>query len=641
MIDERKIAVCFFLFSLPFVCHFFGLKAENGFHTAEERKHWKTATVDTLFLTSSRCQQCHGHDTAQIASITAEGEDINLFDDWKVTMMANSAKDPFWRAKVSHEVLVNPGHQQEIETTCTSCHAPLGHFAAMHQQQTHYTMADLLADTLGLDGVSCLACHQQADTTLLGFNHSGSLFFDTTKVAYGPFDNPLASPMLNETNYEPKFSEHISDAGLCAGCHTLITHTFDLNGMPTGNTFVEQATYHEWLNSRYNTDDISCQNCHLSALNGNFILIAGHDTEPRSPFYLHEMVGGNSLMLQLMKNNAAALDIDATPEQFDEVIDATYNLLQFQTLNLELSLLNRTLDTAFFELNLVNKAGHKFPSGYPSRRALVSFLVQTETGDTLFHSGKMDSTYEVFGQDAPFESHHQTIRTEDEVQIYEMVMADVAGNFTTILDRANHLLKDNRLVPEGFTSSHSTYDTTQIVGLATDDPDFNTTANGIEGNGADKIFFNIPLDGLTDSIVTTAAVYYQTAPPKWMAEMFAESTPEIDAFKNMFMAADRSPVLIQQQVLGVEGIPVSVTQQKSIEKFVILTTLPGGRVGVASHDIHQVTAFDASGKMILQREGRRGWYSLQLPKQSGMYFLRFTDRYGRIQIEKTVQYYQY
>ena len=46
--------------------------------------------------------------------------------------MANSAKDPFWRAKVAHEVAINPDHQLELEDKCTSCHAPLGHFNAHH-----------------------------------------------------------------------------------------------------------------------------------------------------------------------------------------------------------------------------------------------------------------------------------------------------------------------------------------------------------------------------------------------------------------------------------------------------------------------------------------------------------------------------
>ncbi len=636
MIDRRKIGICLFLFSIPFICEFFSFEAK-GFHTVEELQYLRTADIDTLFLTSAWCQQCHGYDTAQIASVTAEGDDVNLFDDWKVSMMANAAKDPFWRAKVSHEVLVNPNYQLEIETKCTSCHAPLGHYTALQNQQDHYTIEDMLGDSLALDGVSCLACHQQTDDLNLGFNHSGELHFDSAKVAYGPFENPLASPMLIATQFEPKYSAHISDAGLCAGCHTLITTTFDLDGEPTGGTFVEQATYHEWLNSSYEVNNVTCQNCHLPALEGQFFLINGLATPPRSPFYLHSLVGGNSTMLKLMKNNKEALDIDATDEQFDEAIEATHNLLEYQTLELDLSFLDRTPDTTFLELNIINKAGHKFPSGYPARRAYVSFLVETIDGDTLFHSGKTDDTFEVFGQDEPFEPHHQTITSEEQVQIYEMVMADVAGNFTTILDRADHFLKDNRLVPEGFSISHSTYDTTQLVGLVLSDPDFNLD-NSIEGSGNDRLNFNIPTDNYHDILNIQATVYYQSIPPKFMVEMFAESTPEIELFKNMFDEADRSPVLIQEKNLEVDAIMVGTGELQVSANFVDITGQSNELVFVKADKAYQVSIYDAHGKLHATQSQTAGDHTLTLPAPTGIYFIQFLDNSGALQVEKFIHY---
>lgn len=85
-------------------------------------------------------------------------------DGWAGTMMANSAKDPFWRAKVSHEILANPSLQIAIEDNCTACHAPLGNATAHMFNQPNYSMASLATDTFGLDGVNCSACHQQKDT---------------------------------------------------------------------------------------------------------------------------------------------------------------------------------------------------------------------------------------------------------------------------------------------------------------------------------------------------------------------------------------------------------------------------------------------------------------------------------------------
>ncbi len=63
---------------------------------------------NVLFPTAKLCSGCHGHDPNMNALITTSGVDVNIYDDWRSSMMANSAKDPFWRAKVTHEILVNP-----------------------------------------------------------------------------------------------------------------------------------------------------------------------------------------------------------------------------------------------------------------------------------------------------------------------------------------------------------------------------------------------------------------------------------------------------------------------------------------------------------------------------------------------------
>lgn len=271
------------------------IASTDAFHSVEEYSFF-TGLLDSLprgynslFAASGECIKCHGFDTAMIASVDPLGNDINVVDDWRATMMANSAKDPFWRAKVSHEVAIYPEHQEAIENSCTDCHAPLGYFAAYHQGATHYGIADMLEDEIALDGVSCLACHQQSELNL-GEGHSGNLNFDTTKVAYGPYISPLSSPMLEETNYEPVYSEHINDAGICASCHTLVTETLNYEGELTGGSFVEQATYHEWLNSDYETENMTCQECHMPALQkGLFNIAAGFPAPPRDRFALHEL----------------------------------------------------------------------------------------------------------------------------------------------------------------------------------------------------------------------------------------------------------------------------------------------------------------------------------------------------------------
>ena len=583
-----------------------------------------------LFPAASDCSGCHGHDPNGYALLDLDGNDVNIFDDWRATMMANSAKDPFWRAKVSHEVLVNPAHADELQTVCTSCHAPMGHYTAILRGADHYTIDDLLVDTIGLDGVSCGACHQ-ISAEQLGDLHSGQINFDTNRVVYGPYDLPFAAPMIQYVGFEPLQSDHIGDAGLCASCHSLLTGTVDLAGQPTGQTFVEQATYHEWLNSDYGEDgnNVTCQNCHIPQIKDPVVISANYlFLEGRSPYGLHEMVGGNTFMLQLMKENREALGIDAEEEQFDETIAKTFQMLQEKSIELNLDFLEVNNDTAAFAVTLYNLAGHKFPSGYPSRRAFVEFVVVAEGGDTLFHSGKLRSDYEVEGQDPEYEPHYTTIRAEEEVQIYEMVMADVTGAVTTVLERAATKIKDNRLPPLGFRKDHPVYDTTTIDGLALLDPDFNQT-DGMEGSGSDRTFYQVALGGYTGLVQVYAAVHYQSLPPKWMAPMFAENTPEIVTFKQMYDAADQSPVLVssgQIDDLFVEG---GVATKEALAGKIKLYPNPAGNGLVyleTSGDllVEGVKVWDAAGRLVASWNGARA--SLEVPG-SGIFLVEVqTDR---------------
>ncbi len=586
---------------------------DDRFHSSTEYAYFTTLLdslpegYNGLFAGSGECVQCHGYDTAGVASVDLFGNDINLVDDWRATMMANSSKDPFWRAKVSHEVLVNPQYQSLIETKCTSCHAPLGHFAAFHQGADSYSIAELVVDSIALDGGSCLACHQQSEVGL-GDTHSGELHFETDKVAFGPFPSPLSSPMLTASDYEPIYSPHISDAGICAGCHTLITETVDLEGQLTGGTFVEQATYHEWLNSDYERENVSCQACHMPTLTkGEFYLAAGFETVARDRFALHELAGANVSMLKLMKEHRDELNISATEQDFDNVISATTDMLRFRTLAVELFENDRTADTTFLALEVTNRAGHKFPSGYPARRAYVHLVATTVEGDTLFESGAIDDNYELVGHDTNYEPHYSTIRSEDQVQIYEQVLGDVNNNKTTVLVRAASALKDNRLPPKGFRQDHEVYDTTQISGLALLDENFNTDLSG-EGTGSDIVYYNIPTQGYLDVLNVTVTIYYQSMPPKWMAEMFAESSPEIDRFVDMYEGADRTPAVVGEDDLMIAGIVGTRKTQPELAARVYLSSNNELRIETPA-DV-EVNIYNYLGQRIQQTYLRAGEHNI-------------------------------
>lgn len=615
------------------------------FHTDAELDAFKhsRAPIDSgeYFLGSNNCQGCHGYDTLQIANIDANGTDINLYDDWQSSMMAFSAKDPFWRAKVSHEILVNPGHSNELQTKCTSCHAPMGHFTAMFKGHSTYTLADLVNDTLGLNGVACVGCHSIAKDSIgsAGVEYSGNIHYDTSNVEYGPYENPLIGPMELYVGLIPTYSLHMSRSAVCAACHTLITKTADLNGNYTGVYFVEQATYHEWLNSSFNSDQ-PCQSCHMPQIQDP-VVIANNilNLPPRSPFNLHKFMGGNSFMLNLIKQNKGKLGIDVPNRDFDSTITATVDLLKHSTLDMNMALDSIADDTLFVSVALTNKAGHKFPSGYPSRRAYVQFAVTTAT-DTLFQSGMLQQNYEVSGQGAAVEPHYNVIADSTQVQIYEQAMGDVNNNFTTVLERAALALKDNRIPPSGFTTTHYAYDTTMIVGAATTDADFNKIGS-MEGTGIDVVHYHIPLHGRGGDLHISSAVYYQVLPPRWLGEMFTHSSDFIDSFKTMYNTADKAPVLIAGGVLDTVIVGTSVTTvAKDVWKvFPVPSTTGNVMVQSANNTaINHIAVWSAEGRKVkeLTVERNRTSVSLQLPDGAGIYYLKIETAKGFV-VKKVVR----
>src|SRR5262245_8236358 len=53
----------------------------------------------SLFTHSENCVACHNNLT------TVNGEDVSIGAAWRSTMMANSARDPYWQASVRRETI--------------------------------------------------------------------------------------------------------------------------------------------------------------------------------------------------------------------------------------------------------------------------------------------------------------------------------------------------------------------------------------------------------------------------------------------------------------------------------------------------------------------------------------------------------
>lgn len=606
-----------------------------SFHTEREKDELKNvlrSPIDSgeYFLHSSRCEGCHGYDSTNYANIDANGVSVNVVDDWQATMMANSARDPLWRAKVSHEILVNPGHSVELQTKCTSCHAPMGNYTAHFKGIHTYTIDDLDNDSLGLDGVSCVGCHA-IGANGLGSMFSGQIPYDSTHKEYGPFQNPVYGPMNLYVGMTPTYSTHVSESKMCSSCHTLLTDGADLSGNLTGRKFIEQATYHEWVNSGYSEDNVTCQKCHMPRVQDSIIIANQYfNLAPRAPFNKHKFMGANTFMIKLIKENKTQLGIKTSDKNFDSTIAVTNRLLKYRTLIVDLMQDSITSDTLFLSFKISNKAGHKFPSGYPSRRAVAELVAVDVNGDTLFKSGSFGNNFEVQNIGTGYQPHHYMINSESQSQIYEMIMGDVNKNRTTVLERADTTLKDNRLPPEGFSDLSSVYDTVKIIGSAYSDPDFNRYNGNMDGSGKDIIHYHLPLGILTNSASIYARVYYQTLPPGWLQEMFSYNSAPIDSFKAMYQMADKRPILIaSDSILNLPVLNPKNLAQNELNIYPDPTY--DGQINISYFEktkLNYIKVYNVQGQLVktltnITLENHK--YTLQLPDIKGTYIIEIFE----------------
>ena len=150
-----------------------------------------------------------------------------------------------------------------------------------------------------------------------------------------------------------------------------------------------------------------------------------------------------------------------------------------------------------------------------------------------------------WGRDHPITSSGQ-------VQIYEELVKDADGNYTTSFLRRTEIPKDNRLLPRGWTKDgpapqsfkgeflHSTF----AEGDAANDPAYRN------GSGTSVVRYEIPLSRLskadTSKLTVKATLYYQSIPPYYLTQRF-EQAPHAPGTQRLFYLTSR---------LNTKGTPI-------------------------------------------------------------------------------------
>ena len=132
--------------------------------------------------------------------------------------------------------------------------------------------------------------------------------------------------------------------------------------------------YTEWQNSIFNDDGsnpMSCQDCHMpktTARVSNRPMWLG----TKEGFAKHHLVGANTVMLTLLRDNAAALDVNSS--NLDLGINRARDMLHSAA---TVEIVSASVSNGVLEarVRVENHSGHKAPTSYPSRRMWLHFKV--------------------------------------------------------------------------------------------------------------------------------------------------------------------------------------------------------------------------------------------------------------------------
>jgi hypothetical protein len=491
-----------------------------------------------LFQTSDRCFACHN------TLSTSHGEDISIGFAWRASMMANSARDPYWQAGVRRETLDHPQAKAAIEDECSKCHMPMARYQAKFEGRqgevfSHLSIgSDDRMDQYAQDGVSCSLCHQISKEKL-GTPDSfvGGFVVDTIKnkgerEEFGPFKIENGETRIMRTSsagFRPTEGEHVRQSEMCATCHTLITEALGPDGQPIGS-LPEQMPFQEWLASVYREKQ-SCQSCHMPVVQEP-VRITSVLGKFREGMARHTFIGGNFFIQRMLNKYRGDLGVVALPEELESAATSTIDHLRTRTAQVAVERVDIAGDRLEADVSVQNLTGHKFPTAYPSRRAWLHVTVRDRNNAVVFESGRLNPDGSIQGNDNDadanrFEPHYAEIRSADQVQIYESIMVGTNNLPTTGLLSAVRFIKDNRLLPTGFDKA-AVDQQIATQGAAVEDRDFT--------GGSDRIHYSLPVGTASGPYRIDAELWFQPISYRWANNLKAYDAMEPRRFTGYYDA---------------------------------------------------------------------------------------------------------
>jgi hypothetical protein len=235
------------------------------------------------------------------------------------------------------------------------------------------------------------------------------------------------------------------------------------------------------------------------------------------------------------------LSVEALSPELEATAGATLRQLSTETATMAVRA-SRGDGGVLADVTITTLTGHKFPTGYPSRRAWIHLTARDSAGRVVFESGALRPDGAIDGNDndadaLKIEPHYDQITAADQVQIYETILGDPVGAPTTGLLRALRYLKDNRLLPRGFDKSTAHADI-GVYGAAAEDQNF--------AGGQDVVRYRLPATAANIDV----ELRYQPIAYRWAHNLSGYDAPEPRRFLGYYtsMASDSSAVIARATI---------------------------------------------------------------------------------------------
>ncbi len=654
-------------------------------------KHFLTS--DQCMMCHSGANSKYAFGPTMFLETKQGGFNVSPYGEWRWSPMGLAGRDPVFYAQLESEVSqlkrelgedTGSFFGSQVVNTCLTCHGAMGKrqhdidMGVPGENWSEKSVFDLewlyITDpkhpkakyaALARDGISCTVCHHmqedyEAIEEFLANSITGQFTLGPADEIYGPFEDVITKPMEGTVGLTPKHNPYIQSSRMCASCHIIslpvvdwpLDNPPDLHGPPQEEIDqllaseknphfkgflhnIEQATYLEWLNSKYqdefgeeSPDQRSCQDCHMPdefhTLDGSIsispiktkIATIEDETYPEADhripteeftvktreegFRRHNFQGLNIFLAEMFRQfndvlGVRKMDYETGSNGLDFSIQNYVQNAREKTAKLEIVGYEASGSDLEVDVKVTNFTGHRLPSGVGFRRVFIEFIVMDDTHGrerVLWASGRTNGVGvmtdwdgnvlpEEFFTDKDdggehgqhYHKHHQVIDSQSQVQVYEELAQNAKGRFTTSFIHRAHHVKDNRLLPMGWTAAGPSPRIPSAFVKATHPYGVDGDPAYADGSGTDVVKYKVTLPEGYDAakVKVRATLYSQSWAPYYLKDRFTDvpDGPEGDARRRLYYLTshlDTEDTEIEDWKFELSSVSTSLDQLKEEEE---------------------------------------------------------------------------